>query len=110
MREERPGIRTAEKIAGIVAVVAALIVLNGAWVNQHNWQNVSWRVAVAALLVVLAIVVETNVFGLLRPREREEEAAVPDFMRAALDAPSQSSIADSAQASPTEVATTAEQH
>lgn len=79
--KERPGIRTAEKLAGVVAVVAALVVLNGAWVNQHNWENVSWRVAVAAVLVFLAIIVETNAFGLLRAREREEAVQVPDFMR-----------------------------
>ncbi len=80
--DERQGIRTAEKVAGIVAIVAALVVLNGAWVNQHNWENVSWRVAVAAMLIVLAVAVETNAFGLLREREPEEAGTVPDFMRA----------------------------
>ena len=68
MREPRSGVRTAERVAGVVAVIAALVVLNGAWVNQHNWQNISWRVAMAGVLVVLAAVVETNV--------------VPEFMRA----------------------------
>ena len=83
MQEQRSGIRTPEKVAGIVAVIAALVVLNGAWVNQHNWQNISWRVAMAAVLVMLAIVVETDAFGLLHPRAgRAAEAAVPDFLRA----------------------------
>lgn len=81
MQEPRSGMRTAEKAAGVIAVVAALVVLNGAWVNQHNWENISWRVAIAAVLVVLAILVETNAFGFLRFSEREEDVALPDFMR-----------------------------
>lgn len=85
MDEEPRGIRTAEKLAGIVAIVAALVVLNGAWVNQHSWENVSWRVAVAGILIVLAIGVETNAFGVLREREREQDGAVPDFMRVTSD-------------------------
>ncbi len=97
--KERAGIRTAEKLAGIVAVVAALVVLNGAWVNQHNWENVSWRVAVAGMLIVLAIIVETNAFGVLRQRERQDDAPVPDFMRmrsgeTAMPAESESVLAD----------------
>jgi hypothetical protein len=83
MRDTRSHGRTAEKVAGVIAVIAALVVLNGAWVNQHNWQNISWRVAMAALLIAMAIVVETKMFGLIRPRQRgEEEAAVPEFLRA----------------------------
>jgi hypothetical protein len=77
--------RTAERVAGVVAMIAALVVLNGAWVNQHSFQNVSWRVVVAGLLVVLAIIVETNAFGLLPPRERGEDAPVPEFLRAGGD-------------------------
>ena len=83
MHETRSGVRTAEKVAGVVAIVAALVVLNGAWVNQHNWQNISWRVAMAAVLVGLAIVVETNALRLLQSRGRRPgEAAVPEFLRA----------------------------
>jgi hypothetical protein len=80
--------RTAERIAGVAAVIAALVVLNGAWVNQHNWQNVSWRVAMATLLVVLALVVEANPFGLSRRRAPgEDEAAVPEFLRTGVERP-----------------------
>mgnify|MGYP001612013752 CR=1 FL=1 len=83
MHETRSGVRTAEKVAGIIAIVAALVVLNGAWVNQHTWQNISWRVAMAAVLAALAIVVETNVLRLLQSRGRDEDgAAVPEFLRA----------------------------
>ena len=81
MQEPRARMRTAEKVAGVIAVIAALVVLNGAWVNQHSFQNVSWRVAVAALLVLLMVIVETSAFGLLRAHDRSEEAAVPAFMR-----------------------------
>ncbi len=83
MHETRSGVRTAEKVAGIIAVIAALVVLNGAWVNQHTWQNISWRVAMAAVLIGLAIVVETNVLRLLQSRGRRPgEAEVPEFLRA----------------------------
>ena len=82
MREPRSGVRTAERVAGVVAVIAALVVLNGAWVNQHNWQNISWRVAMAGVLVVLAAVVETNAFGLLQPHRSAETNVLPEFMRA----------------------------
>ena len=83
MDDARQGIRRAEKLAGIVAIVAALVVLNGAWMNQHNWENVSWRVAVAAVLVFLAIIVETNVPRLLESRGRRADGvAVPEFLRA----------------------------
>ncbi len=81
MREPRAGMRTAEKVAAIVAIIAALVVLNGAWVNQHSWQNVSWRIALAGTLVVLAIAVETNALGRLRLRDRDAETAVPEFLR-----------------------------
>lgn len=81
MREQRSGVRRAEKISGVVAVIAALVVLNGAWVNQHNWQNISWRVATAAVLGLLAIVVETNAFGMLQARTSGEAEIVPAFMR-----------------------------
>jgi hypothetical protein len=87
MREPRDTVRTAEKVAGVVAVIAALVVLNGAWVNQHSWQNVSWRVAVAALLIVLAIAVETNLLALLQRREIEEQSSVPEFLRLGSDEP-----------------------
>ena len=82
MQEPRTRIRTAEKVAGVIAIIAALVVLNGAWVNQHSFQNVSWRVVVAGLLVFLAIIVETKLFGLLRTREHSDDAAIPDFLRA----------------------------
>ena len=108
MDDARQGMRRAEKLAGIVAIVAALVVLNGAWMNQHNWENVSWRVAVAAVLVFLAIIVETNAFGVLRARERKDALLVPDFMRFAGAAPSPSSVVDGAESSAAEVAATAE--
>ena len=82
MTEPRTRMRTAERVAGVVAMIAALVVLNGAWVNQHSFQNVSWRVAVAALLVLLMVIVETNAFGLLRSRVRDDDAEVPEFLRA----------------------------
>lgn len=83
MRDTRSHARTAEKVAGVIAVIAALVVLNGAWVNQHTWQNISWRAAMAAMLVGLALAVETNAFGVLPSRRRrEDEAMVPDFLRA----------------------------
>ena len=82
MAEPRTRMRTAERVAGVVAMIAALVVLNGAWVNQHSFQNVSWRVAVAALLVLLMVIVETNAFGLLRSRVRDDHAEVPEFLRA----------------------------
>lgn len=82
MHETESGVRTAEKVAGIIAIIAALVVLNGAWVNQHTWQNVSWRVGVAAALVGLAIIVETNVLRLLKaPGRPEPGATVPEFLR-----------------------------
>jgi hypothetical protein len=84
MRDTSSRARTAEKVAGVIAVIAALVVLNGAWVNQHTWQNISWRVAMATLLIAMALVVETKMFGLIRPRQRgeQEEVAVPEFLRA----------------------------
>jgi hypothetical protein len=82
MQEPRTRMRTAEKVAGVIAVIAALVVLNGAWVNQHSFQNVSWRVAVAGLLVFLAVIVETKLFGLVRTREHSDDVTVPDFLRA----------------------------
>jgi hypothetical protein len=82
MHETRPGVRTAERVAGVIAIISALVVLNGAWVNQHTWQNVSWRVAMAAVLAGLAIVVETNVLRLLQSGGRRQDgAAVPEFLR-----------------------------
>jgi hypothetical protein len=81
MQDERSVMRKAEKAAGVIAMIAALIVLNGAWVNQHTWQNVSWRIAVAGILAMLAVIVETRLFGLLRPREDEGADVVPEFMR-----------------------------
>jgi hypothetical protein len=81
MHEAR-GVRTAERIAGVIAVVAALVVLNGAWQNQHTWQNLSWRVAIAAVLLGLAVVVETNAVGVLQARlRRAGDSSVPDFLR-----------------------------
>ncbi len=83
MQEARPGLRTAEKIAGIIAVVAALVVLNGAWENQHTWQNLSWRVGMAVMLLGLAVIVETNAVGVLQARlRRTGDTSVPDFLRA----------------------------
>lgn len=87
MREPRSGVRTVERVAGVIAIIAALVVLNGAWVNQHNWQNISWRVAMAGVLVLLAAVVETNAFGLLPRRSPDEAEAVPEFMRTGERAP-----------------------
>ena len=81
MQEPRTRIQTAERVAGVVAMIAALVVLNGAWVNQHSFQNVSWRIAVAALLMLLMVIVETNAFGLLRVGERGDDAVVPEFLR-----------------------------
>ena len=80
MAEPRERMRTAERVAGVVAMIAALVVLNGAWVNQHSFQNVSWRVAVAGMLVLLMVIVETNAFGLLRTHDRSDDA-VPEFLR-----------------------------
>lgn len=98
MREPKSGVRRAEKIAGVVAVIAALVVLNGAWVNQHNWQNISWRVATAGVLGLLAMVVETGGFGLLPSRMRQEEDAVPEFMLAGDPAPADGLAADASRA------------
>ena len=98
MREPRSGVRRAEKIAGVVAVIAALVVLNGAWVNQHNWQNISWRVAVAGVLVLLAMIVETNAFGMLQSASHGDADAVPDFMRADDAAPADVLAADASHA------------
>ncbi len=98
MRESKSGLRRAEKIAGVIAVIAALVVLNGAWVNQHNWQNVSWRVAVAGVLVVLAMVVETGGFGLLPSHAPSANYAVPDFMLAGDAAPADARAGDASRA------------
>jgi hypothetical protein len=82
MHEGRPAVRTAERIAGVIAVVAALVVLNGAWENQHTWQNLSWRVAMSAALLGLTVIVETNAVGILQARlRRTNDTAVPDFLR-----------------------------
>ena len=98
MREQRSGVRRAEKISGVVAVIAALVVLNGAWVNQHNWQNISWRVATAAVLGLLAIVVETNAFGMLQARTSGEAEIVPEFMRAGDATPTDALVRDASHA------------
>lgn len=83
MREPGGAVQTAEKIAGVVAIVAALVVLNGALQNQHNWQNLSWRLAMAAVLLALAVIVETNALGMVqRARDDGEETSVPEFLRA----------------------------
>ena len=83
MRDPRPVVRTAEKVAGIIAIVAALVVLNGAWENQHTWQNLSWRVAIAALLLALAVIVQTSAVGVLQARRQATVGtSVPDFLRA----------------------------
>jgi ABC-type Fe3+ transport system permease subunit len=84
MREARPAVRTAEKVASVIAVVAALVVLNGAWENQHTWQNLSWRVAFAAMLLGLAVIVQTSAVGILQARSRRTgDTPVPDFLRIA---------------------------
>ncbi len=83
MRESPAALQLAEKVAAVVAIIAALVVLNGAWQNQHNWQNLSWRIAVAALLCALALMVETSALVALQRRRAhgEEAASVPDFLR-----------------------------
>lgn len=76
-----PG-QVAEKIAGVVATVAALVVLNGAWQNQHNWENLSWRIVIAAVLLSLAVIVETHAVEALHQRwHRTDETSLPDFLR-----------------------------
>lgn len=106
MEDGPKGIRTAERIAGVIAVIAALIVLNGAWVNQHNWQNVPWRIAVAGLLVALAVLVETNAFGLLHPgRTRGADTPVPDFLRLTPDTEERAVPSEAAEASSVQVTT-----
>ena len=88
MRDPGAALQTAEKIAGIVATVAALVVLNGAWQNQHNWENVSWRVAIAGVLLVLAVIVESHAVELLQKRWwRADETSVPQFLRAGESTP-----------------------
>ena len=83
--EAKPVVRIAEKVAGVIAVVAALVVLNGAWENQHTWQNLSWRVAMAAMLLGLAMIVQTSAAGVLQARlRRADDTPVPDFLRVAV--------------------------
>ena len=83
MREPSTTVQTAERIAGVVASIAALEVLNGAWENQHNWENLSWRAAMAVVLFALAVIVETNALGVLQGRaDAAGEALVPEFFRA----------------------------
>lgn len=82
MRDTKSVVRTAEKIAGVIAVVAALVVLNGAWENQHSWQNVSWRMVMAAVLLGLAVIVQTSAVGILQRRHPDaDDASVPEFLR-----------------------------
>lgn len=82
MHEADRRLRMLERAAGVIAVIAALVVLNGAWVNQHNWENISWRVAVASVLIALAILVEADVIGVVQSNARRGDERVPDFLRA----------------------------